>query len=130
MVRGMSLPDPRQGPRYLQRVLSGGVLFAAEEEAVEDDDFDCEKVLGSNDHEKIATEFRSTVAKAAMQKEHNAQLLVRILKLQGNIQVCCRVRPLWKDEIKTGMKRGAEQFQPTRRNDRWGQKSAVQFPAE
>jgi len=80
---------------------------------VEDDDFDCEKVLGSNDHEKIATEFRSTVAKAAMQKEHNAQLLVRILKLQGNIQVCCRVRPLWKDEIKKGMKRVAEPLSET-----------------
>lgn len=71
-------------------------------------DTDMEKVLESGTKEEITTEYRSLVRRSTLQKEHNAQLLVKILKLQGNIQVCCRVRPLTNGEIKRGTKRVVE----------------------
>ena len=33
---------------------------------------------------------------------------MKILKLQGNIQVCCRIRPMTNGEIKSGTKRIVE----------------------
>jgi len=71
-------------------------------------DIDIEKILNSGDQGNIASEFKALAKKANSQKEHNAQLLVKILKLQGNIQVCCRVRPLTNGEIKRGEKRVVE----------------------
>lgn len=71
-------------------------------------DTDVERILNSGDKENIANEFMALAKKANSQKEHNAQLLVKILKLQGNIQVCCRIRPLTNGEIKRGEKRVVE----------------------
>jgi len=71
-------------------------------------DTDVERILNSGDKENIASEFMALAKKANAQKEHNAQLLVKILKLQGNIQVCCRIRPLTNGEIKRGEKRVVE----------------------
>jgi len=71
-------------------------------------DTDVERILNSGDRENIASEFMALAKKANAQKEHNAHLLVKILKLQGNIQVCCRIRPLTNGEIKRGEKRVVE----------------------
>mmetsp|Transcript_30249 Transcript_30249/g.34857 ORF Transcript_30249/g.34857 Transcript_30249/m.34857 type:complete len:688 (+) Transcript_30249:2095-4158(+) len=61
-------------------------------------------VLKSGDHDRVAEELRSIAKKSTLQREHNAQLLGRILRLQGNIQVCCRVRPMKESELADKMK--------------------------
>lgn len=71
-------------------------------------DKDIEKVLETGSKSEIQKEVRALARKATLQKEHNAQLLVKILKLQGNIQVCCRIRPMTSSEIRTGTKRVVE----------------------
>ena len=60
---------------------------------------DVEEVLKC-DSEVIAKEYRSLAKKLSSQKTHNAELLTRILKLQGNIQVGCRIRPMLEDSQK------------------------------
>ena len=80
-------------------------------EAREDKEFmdaDIETLIREGNEEAIANEFRALSRKSTLQKEHNAQLLVRILKLQGNIQVCCRIRPMTNGEIKRATKRVVE----------------------
>jgi len=80
-------------------------------EAREDKEFmdtEIETLIRDGNKEVIADEFRALARNHTKQKEHNAQLLMRILKLQGNIQVCCRVRPLTNGEIKRGTKRVVE----------------------
>merc|ERR1711892_394147 len=54
--------------------------------------------------DRVAEELRSIAKKSNLQREHNAQLLGRILRLQGNIQVCCRVRPMKESELVDKMK--------------------------
>lgn len=80
-------------------------------EAREDKEFmdtEIESLIKKGDKEMIAEEFRALARKSTLQKEHNAQLLIRILKLQGNIQVCCRIRPMTNGEIKRNTKRVVE----------------------
>jgi len=61
-----------------------------------------EHILHSGDTEAITNEFMALAKRANAQKAHNAHLLVQILKLQGNIQVCCRIRPLTNGELIKG----------------------------
>eukprot|EP00542_Grammatophora_oceanica_P001815 CAMPEP_0194062682 /NCGR_PEP_ID=MMETSP0009_2-20130614/78209_1 /TAXON_ID=210454 /ORGANISM="Grammatophora oceanica, Strain CCMP 410" /LENGTH=1363 /DNA_ID=CAMNT_0038714507 /DNA_START=39 /DNA_END=4130 /DNA_ORIENTATION=- len=72
-----------------------------------------DQVLKSGDNEKIVNEFRSMEQKYASQREYNAQLLSKILSLQGNIQVCCRVRPMSVTEIQEGNKSAIEALSET-----------------
>jgi chromosome segregation ATPase len=67
------------------------------------DDSNIDEVLRSNDREVIAKEVRAMAKKMSAQKSHNAELLTRILKLQGNIQVCCRIRPMTASESQQGL---------------------------
>jgi kinesin family protein C2/C3 len=69
-----------------------------------------EDVIKSGDTNRISEELRKLDKKSAMQREHNAQLLGKILSLQGNIQVCCRVRPLRMSEVQQGNKSVVEAF--------------------
>eukprot|EP00978_Attheya_sp_CCMP212_P004357 scaffold9504_cov49-Attheya_sp.AAC.3 len=71
--------------------------------AVDENDV-VEEVISSGDSEKMADELRNLSKKSSMQRDHNAQLLNRILRLQGNIQVCCRIRPMKGSEIKEGQR--------------------------
>jgi hypothetical protein len=67
------------------------------------DDYNIDDILRSNDLEVIAKEVRAMAKKMSAQKSHNAELLTRILKLQGNIQVCCRIRPMTAGESQQGL---------------------------
>ena len=69
-----------------------------------------EDVIKSGNTARITEELRKLDKKSAMQREHNAQLLSKILSLQGNIQVCCRVRPLRLSEVQQGNKSVVEAF--------------------
>ena len=72
-----------------------------------------EGILQSNNPEMIAKEVRLMAKKMSAQKSHNAQLLTRILKLQGNIQVCCRIRPMSVDESQKGLHEVAQSLSET-----------------
>mmetsp|Transcript_6886 Transcript_6886/g.14939 ORF Transcript_6886/g.14939 Transcript_6886/m.14939 type:complete len:1458 (+) Transcript_6886:192-4565(+) len=88
-----------------------------EEETVQDlmnmDDTHIEDMLQSKDLDIIAKEFRLMAKKMSALKSHNAQLLTRILKLQGNIQVCCRIRPMSMDESQKGLHEVAQSLSET-----------------
>ena len=77
------------------------------------DDNNVEEVLQSNNPDMIADEFRSLAKKVSTQKSHNAELLARILKLQGNIQVCCRIRPMSMHESQNGLHEVAQSLSET-----------------
>jgi kinesin family protein C2/C3 len=77
------------------------------------DDNNIEGFLQSNDPDKIASEVRAMAKKMSAQKSHNAELLTRILKLQGNIQVCCRIRPMTPGEAQQGLHEVAQSLSET-----------------
>ncbi len=61
-----------------------------------------EEVINSRDPRRISDELRAVYKKYCAQREYNAQLLSKILSLQGNIQVFCRIRPMKLAEIERG----------------------------
>jgi len=77
------------------------------------DDTNIEDILQSNDPETIGKEVRLMAKKMSAQKSHNAELLTRILKLQGNIQVCCRIRPMSMAESQKGLHEVAQSLSET-----------------
>jgi len=76
-------------------------------------DTSVEDVLQTNNPDKIAEEFRLMAKKISAQKTHNAELLTKILKLQGNIQVCCRIRPMSLAESQRGLREVAQALSET-----------------
>ncbi|KAL7532191.1 hypothetical protein ACHAXR_008434, partial [Thalassiosira sp. AJA248-18] len=80
---------------------------------LDDANIEVEDILQSNDPDMIAKEVRLMAKKMLAQKSHNAQLLTRILKLQGNIQVCCRIRPMSVDESQKGLHEVAQSLSET-----------------
>lgn len=88
--------DKTLGSNYVEEKSSMEDLMSIDESNIDD-------ILQSNDSELIAKEVRSMAKKISNQKSHNAELLTRILKLQGNIQVCCRIRPMSVDESQQGL---------------------------
>jgi kinesin family protein C2/C3 len=88
---------------------SGHIQFAekVDKEPASDlismEDSTIDDILQSNDPKMIAKEVRALAKKMSAQKSFNAELLTRILKLQGNIQVCCRIRPMTANEKQQGL---------------------------
>ena len=70
-------------------------------------------VLRLDDINVIKTEFQALSRKMLLQRDQNGQLLSRVLQLQGNIQVCCRVRPMKAAELKGGQNRLVEPLSET-----------------
>eukprot|EP00562_Extubocellulus_spinifer_P020182 CAMPEP_0178588094 /NCGR_PEP_ID=MMETSP0697-20121206/26830_1 /TAXON_ID=265572 /ORGANISM="Extubocellulus spinifer, Strain CCMP396" /LENGTH=1481 /DNA_ID=CAMNT_0020224381 /DNA_START=164 /DNA_END=4609 /DNA_ORIENTATION=+ len=84
-----------------------------EDDDVEGDEINVEDIIESRDPKRMADELRSMSKKSAVLKEHNANLLEKVLGLQGNIQVCCRVRPMMVSERQNGLKGVVEAFSDT-----------------
>ena len=57
-------------------------------------DDDVTSLISSNDVALLSDKLRQLAKKTKSQQSYNAQLLSKILQLQGNIQVCCRIRPM------------------------------------
>lgn len=70
-------------------------------------------IIDSKDVNKMAEELTSLAKKCDSQREYNAQLLSKMLHLQGNIQVYCRIRPMSFDEVQKGLKSVAEPLSET-----------------
>lgn len=67
-----------------------------------------EEIIASKDIKAMSEELKSMEKKVNSQREYNAQLLSKMLHLQGNIQVYCRIRPMSLSEIERGYKSIAE----------------------
>jgi len=84
-----------------------------------------EDVIASKDVNQMAEELRQLDKKSCLQRDYNAQLLSKILSLQGNIQVCCRIRPLNDKELNAGQKNVIEPLSEAEmgcfdsRNNKW-----------
>jgi len=63
-----------------------------------------EDVIKSGDPALMSEELRSLDKKCNAQRDYNNQLLSKMLSLQGNIQVFCRIRPMSFTEIQKGCK--------------------------
>jgi Microtubule binding len=61
-----------------------------------------EQIIGSRDVKLLAEELKVMEKKCNSQREYNAQLLSKMLHLQGNIQVYCRIRPMTIQELQSG----------------------------
>jgi len=70
-------------------------------------------VIGSRDVKRMAEELKALELKCNSQREYNAQLLSKMLHLQGNIQVYCRVRPMSLSEIQSGARSVVESLSET-----------------
>lgn len=80
------------------------------------DDVDAEKIerlIKSNDLGLMEKELRALDKKIRHQREYNTQLLSKMLHLQGNIQVYCRIRPLTITEMQAGSKTVVEALSET-----------------
>ena len=111
MSRISALATPRNGK--IDDAMKGNFMLTAQD------------VLTSGDIAKITEEYIALERKSAQQREYNAQLLTKILSLQGNIQVCARVRPMRMSEIQSGRKNVVEALSETElgcfdsRNSKW-----------
>ena len=84
-----------------------------EDEEVEGKENSVEEIIESRDPKRMVEELRSISKTTAALKEYNADLLQKILGLQGNIQVCCRVRPMMVSERQSGLKSSIEALSET-----------------
>jgi chromosome segregation ATPase len=72
-----------------------------------------ESIIGSRDVKVMAEELKALDQKCNSQREYNAQLLSKMLHLQGNIQVYCRIRPMSISEIQGGARSVVEPLSET-----------------
>mmetsp|Transcript_25019 Transcript_25019/g.57491 ORF Transcript_25019/g.57491 Transcript_25019/m.57491 type:complete len:1369 (+) Transcript_25019:199-4305(+) len=72
-----------------------------------------ETVIQSGDSELMKQELKALDKKVKDQREYNAQLLSKMLHLQGNIQVYCRIRPVTISEMQQGAKSVVEALSET-----------------
>jgi kinesin family protein C2/C3 len=63
-----------------------------------------DEVIESGNASLMTEELRSLEKKCNAQRDYNNQLLSKMLHLQGNIQVFCRIRPMGIHEIQKGCK--------------------------
>lgn len=61
-------------------------------------------IIDSGDAGKMKEELLALDKKCNAQRDYNNQLLAKMLQLQGNIQVFCRIRPMSIKEIQKGYK--------------------------
>ena len=72
-----------------------------------------DEVIESGDPGLMKEELRSLEKKCNAQRDYNNQLLAKMLNLQGNIQVFCRIRPTSIGEIQKGYKSVVEPLSET-----------------
>ena len=100
----------------MSRLSSLGSKQVQQDAIIESDKTDSERVneiINSQDTKLMIDELRSLEKKCNGQREYNAQLLSKMLHLQGNIQVYSRVRPTTLSETKKGCKTVVEALSET-----------------
>eukprot|EP00934_Nitzschia_sp_Nitz4_P003947 Nitzschia sp. Nitz4//scaffold8_size234185//67504//75292//NITZ4_001248-RA/size234185-processed-gene-0.151-mRNA-1//-1//CDS//3329559779//3937//frame0 len=72
-----------------------------------------EEIIAGGDSALMGAELRTLEKKCNAQRDYNNQLLSKMLALQGNIQVFCRIRPMSFNEIQKGCKSVVEALSET-----------------
>lgn len=72
-----------------------------------------DEIIETGDPNLMKEELRTLEKKCNAQRDYNNQLLSKMLSLQGNIQVFCRIRPIGINEIHRGMKNVVESLTET-----------------
>jgi chromosome segregation ATPase len=72
-----------------------------------------DEIIKSGDPNLMKEELLNLEKKCNSQRDYNNQLLSKMLSLQGNIQVFCRIRPTSINEIQKGMKNVVESLSET-----------------
>jgi len=106
-------PDESSSNPPSESRFDGSSLLTDDLDKLDDEKVRFAKLLKSDDFVALKEEVKTLAKKSEMQREHNAQLLTKILRLQGNIQVCCRVRPMRQNEYTDGSKVGIEALSET-----------------
>ena len=86
---------------------------AAGEDLLSDSKSKVEEIIQSGDPNLMKEELKSLEKKCNAQRDYNNQLLSKMLSLQGNIQVFCRIRPTSINEIQNGSKTVVESLSET-----------------
>ena len=97
----------------MSRLSSMGSTARGMDVIAEDEGRRLSDVIGSRDVKRMAEELKALGEKCNSQREYNAQLLSKMLHLQGNIQVYCRVRPMSLNEIQGGARGVVESLSET-----------------
>lgn len=72
-----------------------------------------DEVIETGDPKLMITELKTLEKKCNAQRDYNNQLLSKMLSLQGNIQVFCRIRPMSVSELQKGYKTVVEALSET-----------------
>jgi len=72
-----------------------------------------EDIISTGDPKVMGEELRTLQKRCNSQRDYNNQLLSKMLNLQGNIQVFCRIRPTSIKEIQNGSKNVVESLSET-----------------
>ena len=67
-----------------------------------------DSIISTGDPKVMGEELRTLQKRCNAQRDYNNQLLSKMLNLQGNIQVFCRIRPTSINEIQNGSKNVVE----------------------
>ena len=87
---------------------SGSTDLLADESATKIED-----LISSGDSAAMGEELRTLQKRCNAQRDYNNELLSKMLSLQGNIQVFCRIRPTSIKEIQNGAKNVVESLGET-----------------
>ncbi len=87
---------------------SGGTDLLADESALKIDE-----IISSGDPKAMGEELRTLQKRCNAQRDYNNELLSKMLSLQGNIQVFCRIRPTSIKEIQNNSKNVVESLSET-----------------
>ncbi|KAL3922812.1 MAG: hypothetical protein SGILL_002000 [Bacillariaceae sp.] len=96
----------------MSRITSIGGSAAAED-LLSEKTTKIDDVIASGDASLMKEELKSLEKKCNAQRDYNNQLLSKMLNLQGNIQVFCRIRPTSITEIQRGNKSVVESLTET-----------------
>jgi kinesin family protein C2/C3 len=86
---------------------------AAGEDLLSDSKSKIDEIIQKGDPNLMKEELKSLEKKCNAQRDYNNQLLSKMLSLQGNIQVFCRIRPTSINEIQNGAKTVVESLSET-----------------
>jgi predicted nucleic acid-binding Zn-ribbon protein len=97
----------------MSRITAIGNSSAGEDLLSDDTATKMEDIISNGDPKEMTDELRTLQKRCNAQRDYNNQLLSKMLSLQGNIQVFCRIRPSSIKEIQNGANNVVESLSET-----------------
>lgn len=97
----------------MSRITAIGNSSAGENLLSDDAATKIEDIISNGDPKEMTDELRTLQKRCNAQRDYNNQLLSKMLSLQGNIQVFCRIRPSSIKEIQNGANNVVESLSET-----------------